>query len=105
VSASLSLCTSLAGVRPVLPFVPPVSLRLRSPGRTAAAFAASPAPSVDAWRLAPASVPAVTRSTRGAGLRRPLRARSLPGSASGIPLTTKEPHVAEPREASNGEDT
>ena len=38
----------------------------------------------------------------GAGLRRSVRARRLPGSASGIPLVAKEPHVAEPQEASNG---
>lgn len=41
----------------------------------------------------------------GAGPRRSVRARRLPGSASGIPLVAKEPHVAEPQEASNGEDT
>ena len=41
----------------------------------------------------------------GAGLRRSVRARRLPSSASGIPLVAKEPHVAEPQEGSNGEDT
>jgi hypothetical protein len=40
-----------------------------------------------------------------AGLRRSVRSRGLQEPASGIPLVAKEPHIAEPQEARNGEDT